>query len=456
MIYIHYMKINLFRLFFPLVLAAFAAPLAAEQTVTLVKQEGNLVYLDTTPLKRNVTKGDSFKLITSKQKLSNPKTGADLGFIYKYSPEGTITEVQPRYAVGTLSEPGDYKTGSEAVIEAAAAPVADVIVPLPGIAEINIQAPKAQKSSKQIIVYEVAGQTLIGVAQADVMGNAGEQLVTLSNTGQVSVFAKEFDGLTPLLTFSIGGSKTPLAISAKDLKKTGKAQIFVSFFDEKKDDVYTQVWEVRHYRRAEKLATLNYFVKEQGCGTDKELYAQKAFVNGRTPGNGRELEYEDGRFKTDDDSFKTHGRWLSGVAEYDLESDGSDNFIYTEPDGSLVASLKNGSKSRTQDLFAGAPNRVKYKQNTVTFYPSVYAYGPDGAATVAALENVAKKGLLSNQFAQYQSGKLHFLTLQKGKWSAVDTVELDGYAYDIACTNASILVPEVNADGSSRIVEILK
>ena len=107
-------------------------------------------------------------------------------------------------------------------------------------------------------------------------------------------------------------------------------------------------------------------------------------------------------------------------------------------------------------MFAAAPNRVKYKQEILKFYPSVQVFGPEGRATLAAVENISKLGILSDTFGQYKSSKIHFLAFEKGRLSVTDTVELDGVVYDTACTDRAILAAEVLPDGNSSVVEIFK
>ena len=118
--------------------------------------------------------------------------------------------------------------------------------------------------------------------------------------------------------------------------------------------------------------------------------------------------------------------------------------------------LPLGKRAESDSVFATAPNRVKYKQEVLQFYPSLQVFGPDGRATIAAVENTAKMGLLSDTFGQYESGKIHFLTFEKGRLNITDTVELDGVIYDTACSNTSILTAEVLADGTTSVVEVLK
>ena len=75
--YHYYMKINLKLLALPL-LALFCFSYAQAQ-VTVVKQDGKKIYLDTSEYNRTVAVGDSFKVILSQEQLINPKTGKAYG-----------------------------------------------------------------------------------------------------------------------------------------------------------------------------------------------------------------------------------------------------------------------------------------------------------------------------------------------------------------------------------------
>ena len=105
-------------------------------------------------------------------------------------------------------------------------------------------------------------------------------------------------------------------------------------------------------------------------------------------------------------------------------------------------------------MFSASPNRVKYKQDIIKFYPSLQVFGSTGNAVIAAVENTTKLGLLSSTFGQYNNGKIHFLSYEKGRLKINDSVELDGVVYDIACTANTLLSAEVLSSGTSSVVEI--
>lgn len=93
MVYIYYMKIKFCRYIVLAVLFLF--PSLAFAQLTVVRTDGNKVYIDISSLSRSVQTGDTFKVILSSEKLTNPTTGKELGLVHNYSAEGKITEVQP-------------------------------------------------------------------------------------------------------------------------------------------------------------------------------------------------------------------------------------------------------------------------------------------------------------------------------------------------------------------------
>lgn len=441
------MKIN-FKLFvFAALLAAFLP--GAQAQVTVVKQDGNKLYLDTSDFNRTVAVGDTFKLIVSQERLTNPKTGKDLGIVYHYSPAGKITEVQPLYAVGEMPNAGAYTLGQEAIIETQAPSQPAPAVSTPA------QQTAAPVSNRKLKTYTAVEREIISAVQADLSARPGEEIAALDTKGNLILYTPEGNTLRPLAEHKLTVTQTPLTLSAQDLMHTGHAQLFVTVYQEKEQKISTLVFNLQD-NQFEPVATLPYFVKELGCGDEKEIYAQKPFINGVKPGDAHELEYKDGRFVLEKDSFATRGNWLTGLAEYEIQNKDTDNLVYTASNGRLRLRLQNGKFADSPALFATAPNRVKYKQQIVSFYPSLQVYGPEGRATLAAVENTTSLGLLSQQFGQYKSSKVHFLTYENGSLGVRETVALDGFLYDTNCTARGILAPQVLSGGQTVLTEIYR
>jgi hypothetical protein len=444
------MKIKFYRYIVFAIL--FLCPSLVFAQLMVVRTDGNKVYIDTSSLHRHVQKGETFKIILSSEKLVNPSTGKELGLVHTYSAEGKITEVQPLYAVGELPSSDKIKVGQEAVLEEKVAKE-----------DLSQTAKKAKLATKEktpaslrkTFTYEPIQQEIISLTEAAITTPRANELITLSKKGEVTVWNRQGEVLQKLLSYQIPHNKTPLTISADRVREWQYAEIFVSVYDKVREKISTLVLANENGTLKE-IETLPYFVKELGCGKEKDIFAQKPFVSGNKPGNARELDYEKGRFKLDDDSFSTQRHWLTGVNRYDVTKDDSDNVLYTSSNGQIRMTLPFGKRAESKSIFATAPNRVKYKQEVLEFYPSLQVFGPDGRATIAAVENTAKMGLLSDTFGQYQSGKIHFLAFEKGRLTITDTVELDGFVYDTACSDTAILTAEILPDGTSSIVEILK
>lgn len=440
MLYNYYMKKSILWLSAAMLVSCISYRAFAQMTV--VKVDGTKIYLDTSEEKVAPTQGSTFKVILSSETLTNPKTGKNLGEVYKYSPLGTITEVQPLYAIGELKG-AEIKEGQQAVLEEmkTAAPVAVV--------------EQTPKSTRPKTVYKPIEQRVISLTEADVTAAGAKNIITLGENNQVWVLSRSADEtLKTEMTYTLPNGKKGIAVSAGAVKE-GLAQIFVSVYSIDRGNITTLVLENKN-GTLENTATLAYFVKELGCGSAKKIWSQRPFIVGTNPGNAREVVFEKGQFVAGGATFNTRHNWLEGLNYFPIEKAGADNLIFTASNGTLRMMLANGKRAESKDLFGSSPLRVQYKQEILKFYPSIQVFGQPGQATLVAVENGTKLGLLSETFGQYQNGKVHFLDYQKGRLQVTDTVELDGVLYDTACTETAILTAEVLTDGTSTLVEILK
>ena len=440
MIYNYYMK-KFSILFFVL----FCFSLAAHAEMSVVRIDGNKIYLDTSDEKTALTKGSTFKVIVSSEKLTNPKTGKNLGEIYKYSAVGKITEVQPLYAVGELPSTQGVSVGKTAVLE-------DL---KPAAVPANTQTEQTPVSTRAKTTYNPIEQTVISLTEADVTAAGAKNIITLSEQNEVTVYSRAAkETLKEEMRFALPHGKKAVTISTAPVK-AGLAQIFVTVYSQDRGQLSTLVLE-NNNGQLENTATLPYFVKELGCGATKKVWGQKPFILGTNPGNAHEIVFEKNKFAVSGASFNTRHNFLEGLNYYPVEKAGQNNLIFTASNGTLRMMLANGKRTESKDYFGSTPLRMQYKQEVLKFYPSVQVFGQPGQATLAAVENTTKLGLLSETFGSYQNGKIHFLDYEKGRLKVTDTVEMDGIIYDTACTDTAILTAEVLSDGTSTVVEILK
>ncbi len=440
MIYMYYMKIRTSLLAFFVTL-----PLLAQAQLTVVRVQAQKIYLDTSASSTAVKKGDTFKVILSSEKLTNPKTGKELGLIHNYSPEGTITEVQPLYAIGQLPSVKGVEVGQEAVLEAKAIPAAPAVKNTTAKTEDN--APLHQKIS-----YNPVGQEIISLTSGAFIAPGANNIITLSDKGLITVWERDGESLKEITAYPIPATKKPLTISAAPVRGQQTAEMFAAIYDEALARISTVVLAYENGQWI-MLDTLPYFVKETGCGNHKTIWMQRPFVLGARPGNARDLIYKDGKFVTGEKTIATQHNWLTGMNFYPAQDE--ENLVYTTSVGRIKMLLPNNKTTEYKDFAVGAPNRVKYKQDILKFYPALQVVNSRGLTQVVAAENTAKLGILSKTFGDYESGKIHFLSFEKGRFVNTDTVPLDGFVYDTACTDSGVLSAEVLTDGQSALVEIL-
>ena len=437
------MKINLKLLLLGLCALSFLPSALAQ--VTVVRKDGNKIYLDTSDYNRAIHTGDTFKVILSQEKLTNPKTGKDLGLVNHYSGEGKIVEVQPLYAIGEIAEP-KVAVGQEVLLQQQAA--------TQNAALESTDATAKPVAARKMISYDTLEREIISAVRTN-LGAAEEEIAALDNKGNVVVYTVNGNALQQTAQYKLPVGYKSVTLSAKDIMQSGQEQLFVVAYKEAERKISTFVLKLEN-NDLKQIDSLPYFVKELGCGQDKEIYAQRPFIQSDQPGNAYKLKYEKNRFQLDKDSFSTRHNWLSGLNRYEVEAEDIENLIYTAYNGRLRMQLKNHRFVESPALFATAPYRVKYKQEILSFYPALQVYGPKGKATLAAIQNTTKLGLLSEQFGQYNGGKIHFLTYENGSLAVQETVLLKGFAYDTACTARGILIPQVLPSGQTVLTEIYR
>ncbi len=427
-----------------LLLTAALLPAQAQNTqAVVVKQNGDKIYLDTSSLSDAVHTGDIFKIITKSEPLINPKTGKNLGEVYEYSAPGTITEVQPLYAIGEIKNAPAFPIGAQAVLQTAQEKA---------VQPAKKDAAGKNVSSRAVFTYEPIEQVIVGISEGNI--TTPNQIVTLSDKGQITVFSAQKDKLTLVLTAALPSGSKPIALSVADIKNTGSSQIFASFYNLSRKTIQTAVLE-NEAGALKTTDTLNFFVKEVGCAPQKTLWGQTPFVLGERPGNARKVIFDGQKWQLDKQDVNTRRQWLTNLNFYPYEKE-QEGLVYISSNGAVRMQIGEERWASSKSLFASTPNRVKYKQEAVKFYPSLQIYTHENAPVVTAVQNTAKLGLLADLFGQYKEGKIHFLSLEKGRLVISDTVELDGYVYATACTQDAILTAEVLEDGFSSVKAIAK
>jgi len=265
MLYHYYMKINL--KLFAIGLCFLFSFLYAHAQVTVVKQDGQKIYLDTSEYNRTISVGDSFKIILSQEKLVNPKTGKDLGLVNHYSVEGKITEVQPMYVIGEIPGKTHFTVGQEAVIE-------NTVVPQNAQQDSQQQQAAAPISNRKMITYDAIEREIISAVQADLTDDEKEEIAALDTKGDLVIYKVQGNTLQEIAQQKLPTGYKPITLSAQNIMDHEKAQLFAVGYKENEQKISTFVFELQN-TTLKQIELLPYFVKELGCGDDKEIYAQR-------------------------------------------------------------------------------------------------------------------------------------------------------------------------------------
>jgi len=237
---------------------------ALEPDAYVVKIDSDTVYFDTAVSSGLVT-GKLFSIFEEGEELINPATGAKLGKIITTIAAGTITDIQPKYAAGRIDRRiSEIKPGQKAHW----ADAGDVLKP----------APQENSSPANLQRLLEIPERIISVSLGDIDGDGSNELIAASDK-KVLCYAYEEGGVKPCGRWQTGTARKILSAAAADLKKSGKAQIYVSELNEFSNRIETSVLEQQD-KQLKKTGAVKWLVRDipDESGTAR-LYCQELFDN---------------------------------------------------------------------------------------------------------------------------------------------------------------------------------
>ncbi len=439
------------RLILPFVVLVFTTVQVFAQEALIVKQDGAKVYLDISEFKEKPKVNDNFTVTFWGGEIKNPKTGKVLGKTVERRLTGTITEVEKLFAVGTVNNIGkeDKLEGIEADISVSA-PVTNVI---------------AEQKDKDTIKPLWQSAPLEGKALAftagDIMANGESNLLIAYEGNNIIAYDLKDDKLDKVSEFKLSPMYEIISLDNADLNENGKAEIFISYFDSARNHFNTAVYEAEDNNFVEK-AKIRGLVKGIAPFNGKRvLYTQNINnMSGKFKAlNPAVLEYKDGKYQAGKQlkAYKFQSIYGFNVAEFDGDKQ---NVIYTQPSGKLRLQFDKKSSyinSPSEFNFASTPNRVKFDNEVLKFYPSLAVYDKDGGVIVAGLQNEAKLGILSSTFGSYQRGKLVLLKWDGSSLESFANTPIGGYTVDLLQGSLGsyqdvLIVPFITGAGKTTVV----
>ena len=444
------------KLFLTFVVFVLSFTQAFAQEALIVKQDGGRVYLDISEFKEKPKVNDTFAVTFWGGEIKNPKTGKVLGKAIERRLNGTITAVEELFAVGDITDfdKQDKLEGLEANITVTS-------FTAPAQVETNIQPATPVNKTTSLWQSAALDGKAAGFTAGDITGQGRNDLVIAYQDGNVVAYNLQDNKLNKMSEFKFSPMYKVISLDNGDLNGNNKAEIFISYFDTVRNHFSTAVYEFENDSWAEK-GTFRGLVKGIAPLNGKRvLYTQSINnISGKFSAlSPSVLVYKNGKYSAGEHlkAYKFKSIYGFNIAKFDGDKE---QVIYTQPSGKLRLQFERSSSYITSPSdfdFASTPNRVKFDNEIIKFYPSVALYEADGEMIVAGLENKAKLGILSSTFGSYQSGKLVLLKWDGSALNKLDEAPLGGYTIDLAQGSLGdyqdvLIVPFITSAGKTTVV----
>lgn len=390
----------------------------------VVRVEPPRVFLDL-GASAGASVGRGFEIYTEGAELKHPVTGAVLGRVENVIARGQVSDVEPLYSVGTLSAPAEIKAGMRARFVEAAPAAAPAAPSAPAAAPEQTSVAPRWKSPG--FDFEING-----LAVADFSG-AGKPQLALASPQAVSLYPYPPRDAKPVAQATLSGvSPRVLSMTAADLKGDGRAQLFVSLYDQAMDRVETRVLELDGQGKLQVIAELPFLVRGVQEASGRLVLASQQLVEDQTfPFSGiYPLVYKDGKFEQGSPSL-AHKRADFLYEFTHAELDGKPAMLYLTDTNHLRVQFDSGYW-KTRDAYGQTPVRLRWPQTgdgrLLEFHPPILAGTVGGQTRIYAISNHSMLGSLSEPFGLFNGGDAERMSWDgvalKTDWKA----DLGGYS----------------------------
>jgi hypothetical protein len=404
----------------------------------VVRADSAAVWLDLSAAD-GAAPGRAFEVYTEGEELKHPKTGASLGRVQEKLAEGRVASVAEKHSSGTLSSGAGVVKPGQRVRWTSAAPSPSVET-----AAARAAAPEGSRPAK------TRGATLPfavnGMAAGDFDGSGKPQLA-LAADKTVSLYSYPATDGKPLAETTLSGTGVRvLSLESGDLDGNGRAELFVSLYDDAFRRFETRVLE-RENGEWKKRADLPFLVRAYQDETGKRVLASQQIVDDKTfPFGGIfPLAYRDGKWVQGSPSVKAaRADWLYGFTTAKL-GEGEPATFYVTNVRALRVQLGKKHWRTSDDDYQQSPVRVRWDDRLFEFHPPMLTRY-DAAGSLEALyaaRNIAALGGLASPFGLFTKS---VLLAQKWNGLALEPQwrsELPGCVQGMALVEAAPGVPEL-------------
>lgn len=459
-------------------------PARAQLTGYVVKVDSRTVYLDLVAA-NGVTLGQDFVIFTEGEELKHPITGASLGRVEHQAAKGHIEQIMDKYSMGQLdsNSPAAVSSGQKirmlSSFTQSAVPIAQPAQVAPSVSaappaqpgtltsiltSIGVVAPPSAMPGSRVPIWKSppVDMEAVDIAVADINGD-GKPEIVLADASRVVAYP-EVGEWKPVCQYTNSGTGSKiLSIDAADLKKSGHADVFVTYYDAAFQHVQTAVLECKG-NTFETVTTLPFMTRAfQDASGEVKLGTQQLLDDRTFPfGSLYLLEYKDGKYTTGAQIKAKRLEWLYGFTLAKDSAAGQIFPIFITQNYHLRAQFKKKAWVSDED-YAQTPNRLTWqgRDQPMMFYPRLATTQKNGGLDgLYVLENVPSLGSLGGAFGYFHDAKLHFL-----RWDGLSlkqawvTDGLGGYAADFAVARSGdgqaqeIWIAAVGAEGQTSVLK---
>ncbi|MDP3543584.1 MAG: VCBS repeat-containing protein [Elusimicrobiota bacterium] len=433
-------------------LIAFSVPVSAAVPAKgyVVKTSGTQIWLDLTAAD-GAAPGRGFAVYEEGEDIKHPVTGEQLGKAERKLAEGKLEEVADKFSVGRLGEPAPHvQAGARARLTspAPAPPAAPASSRLPGEAELR--GPRTRGAAFPYVI------TAMAVADFD---GSGAKQVVLSDDKAFRLYAYPAAEHKVLAQIDIPGTGARiLSLEAADLDGNGKAELFVSIYNEGFRRLETSVFALEEGKWAKK-ADLPLLVRaHQNAKGEPSLASQQIQDDKTFPfGAVYPLVYKDGKYAQGRPKLNPkRADWLYGFSYAQLDAAGEPAALYLTSVNSLRAQFAKGHW-RSKEGFGQSPTRVRWYEKLLEFHPPMLAtYNDSGFDKLYIIRNLAMLGGLANPFGLFNGGEIHAKTWTGVAFETAWKADLGGSSPGFALVEAEagrkeLLVAVAGATGKSAV-----
>lgn len=433
---------------------AVSAPVfaAAPAKGYVVKVEDTQVWLDLTAAD-GAAPGRGFQVYEEGEDLKHPVTGEQLGKAERMVVDGKIEDVSEKHSRGRIAESvRGLSVGQRARLTAAVvpppAPAPAASTRRPGEAELR--APRARGAAFPFVI------TAMTVADFD---GSGAKQVVLADDKAFRLYAYPAAENKILAQFDVPGTGARiLSLESADLDADGKAELFVSIYNEGFRRLETSVFALEEGKWAKK-ADLPLLVRAHQNAKGEPALASQQIQDDKTFPFGAvyPLVYKDGKYVQGRPKLNPkRADWLYGFSYAQLDAAGEPAALYLTSVNSLRAQFAKGHW-RSKEGFGQSPTRVRWHEKLLEFHPPMLAtYESSGFDKLYIIRNLAMLGGLANPFGLFNGGELHAKSWTGVAFETAWKAELGGSSPGFALVEREagrkeLLVAVAGATGKSAV-----